>query len=64
MMLKTIGLYKHRCRVCGKEFECRSSYAYKRGRNDNYIWFCSWHCIREYDKRIEKKKAKAFAINY
>ena len=51
---KTIGLYKHKCKICGNTFESRADYVYKRGSDHNYIWFCSYHCMRNYDRRKKK----------
>ena len=46
-----VGLYSHKCKQCGKDFECRAEHRYKivrYGRIDCYDWFCSWKCIQAY----------------
>ena len=56
---KTVGLYKHKCKQCMKEFECRREYAYKIpfSKNDGrYYWFCSYKCIRAYERDHDKRK--------
>ena len=48
-----VGLYPHKCKQCGKAFECRPEYAYKirkAQKMDQYWWFCSHKCIRKYDE--------------
>ena len=55
-----IGLYPHKCKECGKKFEARSEYAYKLHKyktSDDFVWFCSYKCLRAYeDKHTRKKK--------
>lgn len=46
-MYKTINLYNHTCCVCGKEFECTSGYVYKKYRKRQYLYFCSYACMRK-----------------
>ena len=51
---KDFGLREHRCRECGKVFECSEGYVYKRKKKDhNFDYFCSYSCLRKYDKRKE-----------
>lgn len=50
---KAIGLHAHVCKSCGKTFECRTSYAYKKNvgkHNSTTIWFCSYTCMRSFEK--------------
>ena len=57
---KNIGLYPHKCKQCGKEFECRSEWAYKlprKGRLDHF-WFCTHRCIRAYEEALQEKKMR------
>lgn len=50
--MKAFDLYPHTCRVCGKRFESSVLYAYKEvHRSGRIIWFCSWRCLRENEKR-------------
>lgn len=57
------------CPQCGKRFYVAElgDWAYKRylqgtaesnyGKNQK-VWFCSWHCIRAYDRETENKKKR------
>lgn len=50
------------CPICGKPFfVCDiERWAYKRsvymGDGGKRVHFCSWHCVREFDKEYEAKK--------
>jgi len=50
--LKTIGLHEHVCYTCGKTFECRSEYAYKKytSRTQGTEYYCSYTCMRKAEK--------------
>lgn len=53
MGLKAFDLHKRKCAQCGKNFESRMEYAYKVERRKGkklYYYFCSWHCLRQYEK--------------
>lgn len=60
------GISSRRCPICKKLFFINSydEWAYARGsiRKDGggigkyRKLFCSWHCLREYDRRVEEKK--------
>lgn len=57
--MKSIGLYPHKCKKCGKKFEARSEYAYKLHKfktSDEFVWFCSYRCLRAYENTHSKKK--------
>lgn len=55
------------CPQCGKRFYVSElgAWAYKRylpgtaasnyGKNQR-VWFCSWHCVREFDRETEGKR--------
>ena len=47
-----------KCRVCGKTFDVLwpEMWRYKRGTDAKYTYFCSWKCLREYDRKAEEKK--------
>ena len=48
VQVETLGMHTHICPVCGREFECRQEYAYKRFTKDKKsIYFCSWSCLRK-----------------
>lgn len=54
-----VGLYAHKCKTCGKEFEGRSEWVYKAETSKGkkaYNWFCSHKCIRQYEKEHTKVK--------
>lgn len=61
--------YIYKCKVCGKDIyiPCAENWAYKRKRHKHaerrteYYWFCSWHCISEFDKTQKKMTAGRFA---
>ena len=40
-----------KCAICGKKFCVRPEYRYTRGVEKAQKYFCSWHCMREYDKK-------------
>ena len=44
------------CQVCGKEFDVLwpELWRYKRGLGTNTSYFCSWGCLRKYDKEREQ----------
>ena len=50
--LKAFGLHEHTCYTCGKKFECRGEYAYKKfcGKEKGIIYFCSYTCMRKNEK--------------
>ena len=57
----SIGLHEHECEQCGKKFECRSEYAYKKQRRSGlavYRWFCSYKCMRAYETTSKKHPTK------
>ncbi len=57
--MKLFDLHDRKCKQCGKLFESRKEYAYrsqvKKGR---YIYFCSYKCMRKYEKKKEENKVK------
>lgn len=48
------------CPVCGKHFAMSriDLWAYKRQENHQDNYFCSWSCLRAYDKQKEESKVK------
>ena len=53
--MKAFDLYPHKCNICGKKFEAGSEYAYKKEVSHGRLaWFCSWHCLQEHRKKVEK----------
>ena len=49
-----IDLFPRKCKYCGKLFEAGKEYAYKhrkRGQRD-YVYFCTWHCLQAYRKKV------------
>ena len=54
-----VGLYPHKCKMCGKRFEARKEYAYKLHRyksSDDYDWFCSYKCLRQYERKKRSER--------
>ena len=50
-----IGLFPHKCAVCGKRFEAHVEHVYKTGwKGHKVTWFCSYRCMREFQKRRER----------
>ncbi len=48
-----------KCEMCGKEIYGinRDTWAYKRGEAPgHYKFFCTWSCLRKYDKMKEEKR--------
>lgn len=45
------------CAVCGEKFFTggRGDWAYKLQYNSKRYWFCTWHCLREYEKQYPQK---------
>lgn len=57
MGLTAFDLHKRKCKQCGKPFESRMEYAYKMERRKGkklYYYFCSWHCLRQYENANAK----------
>ena len=47
------------CHVCGKPFLVRNDdYVYKRQKNTKIFYFCSWSCMRTYDRTEETRKGR------
>ena len=54
-----IGGYWHLCPICGKEFHAGADWVYRRGYDEHHrSYFCSWKCIRLYEKQEEEKKLR------
>ena len=56
--MEKLGLYHRKCKQCGKHFECRIEYAYKRPKktdNSTFHYFCSYKCVRAYDAENARK---------
>lgn len=54
---KTLGLFKHKCEMCGKEFECTKDYVYKiakKTHSERYYYYCSYTCFRKAQKEKER----------
>ena len=60
-MSETPVLHERHCPICDKAF-CPPNpdeWAYKVGTQGNCrIFFCSWHCLREHEKKREKPERK------
>ena len=44
--------------MCGKLFNARAEYVFVTGREAHKKWFCSWHCLRENEKKTAKRGKK------
>lgn len=53
---------ERKCEVCGKEFLIRPDWVYKRQAGDGYKVFCSWGCMREWEKRKPDRRDQAEKI--
>lgn len=53
----TMGGVTKSCPICGKTFyiPCLNEWAYRRYAKTGDLHFCSWHCLREYEKDHERK---------
>lgn len=57
--MKAFDLYPRRCKQCGKRFESCVEWAYKIEKStDRYWYFCTWKCLREYEKNWRKKDGR------
>jgi hypothetical protein len=47
-----------KCKICGNVFSVLhpDRWAYKRGNKGHYEYFCSWRCLRAYDKANEREE--------
>lgn len=56
---EALGLHEHTCHTCGKNFECRTDYAYKKytTRSRGTEYYCSYTCMRKAERNEESKKA-------
>ena len=47
-----------KCKICGNVFSVLhpDRWAYKRGCRGHYEYFCSWRCLRAYDKANEREE--------
>ena len=47
-------LYRHKCKTCGKDFYGGIEWAYPaqelKGKKMLIRYFCSWKCLRKYQK--------------
>lgn len=59
----TAGTRKN-CHNCDKEFTIwlESDWAYKKhmghGKNERTLYFCTWSCLRAWEKENDRKKGK------
>ena len=46
------------CKICGNKFSVLhpNRWAYKRGNDKKWTYFCSWRCLRAYDQETEKER--------
>lgn len=52
-----LGLITRKCAICGKEFDARKEYVYKKEtKNKTIKWYCSYSCYRKAEKNDKSKK--------
>ena len=45
------------CKCCGKQFDTPTGeWAYKKYKGQGWIWFCSWKCMRQWERVHEISK--------
>ena len=59
MILK---LKERKCSTCGKRFILREGWVFKRTSGNGEKLFCSWGCMRKWDKEHGKKEFRNEAI--
>ena len=59
---KSIGLTADTCAECGKRFEHTQEHAYRRRTDGRQKLFCSYHCMRAFDRRTENKAQKTSGV--
>jgi len=58
-LANALDLHRRKCNVCGKIFEASNQYVFKTQRTrhrDSFDYYCSYSCLRAYEKEQEKKK--------
>jgi len=57
---ETMNLREHICEICGKKFECRPEYTYKKlSKRNKAIFYCSWTCMRKGEKDDSRTKERS-----
>ena len=51
MAVNGLSGMERKCHICGRVFMYRADWAYKKGMGDGIKLFCSWSCMRKYEKR-------------
>lgn len=59
---KSIGLTADTCAECGKRFEHTQEHAYRRRTDGRQKLFCSYSCMRAFDRRTECKAQKTDGV--
>lgn len=59
---KSIGLTADTCAECGKRFEHTQEHAYRRRTDGRQKLFCSYSCMRAFDRRTECKAQKTAGV--
>lgn len=59
--MKKILEQRRTCTICGKDFYLTPGYIFKRRdyQTRKTVYFCSWHCMLEEEKRRERTKRGA-----
>ena len=59
---KSIGLTADTCAECGKRFEHTLEHAYRRRTDGRQKLFCSYSCMRAFDRQTEDKFQKTAGV--
>ena len=59
---KSIGLTADTCAQCGKRFEHTLEHAYRRRTDGRQKLFCSYSCMRAFDRQTEGKAQKTAGV--
>lgn len=60
-------IHVRKCRQCGKEFYVPAyiqEYGYTARERGHTVSFCTYSCMREYEKPIIKKQKRKMAIEF
>ena len=60
--LRNLLGHERKCDVCKKQFIIHPGWVYKKGVGDGTKVFCSWHCLRNFEKRKLNKAEQRDAI--
>lgn len=59
--MKHLSDHTRKCPICGKLFwpPDLDTYVFKRTQQRSIVYYCSWHCLREYEAHhVDGRKAR------